>query len=267
MHTFYKQCENKDMKPFKRIFIIGHPGAGKAVLAKAISEKLGWQFIDADSGLESKIGCSLYEIIGNEGEKSFQECNYKILSELLKKENIVVATDGSIICSEMNRQILFSEFTVYLKVNTFTQLDRSLRNPEPLLGTDLKTLLDAFHHERDHLYEQVSSISVNGDDNKLNEHVSAVLNNFCAIDSEESPDLLLDKKELVFFHRKNHQPVKLSNQQALCLKLLAQGKTSKDIARIMNISHRTVEKYLARTMEILGCESSKELIALYHDNP
>jgi len=51
------------------------------------------------------------------------------------------------------------------------------------------------------------------------------------------------------------------------VKLLAQGKSSKEIARMMNISYRTVEGYLAQAMEQLGCVSSKELIALYHHKP
>ncbi|MDR3502061.1 MAG: hypothetical protein P4L79_05710 [Legionella sp.] len=38
------------MNPSTRIFIIGHPGAGKALLAKTIAENLGWNYIDADSG-------------------------------------------------------------------------------------------------------------------------------------------------------------------------------------------------------------------------
>lgn len=35
----------------------------------------------------------------------------------------------------------------------------------------------------------------------------------------------------------------------------------------MNISYRTVEDYLLKAMELLGCNSSKELIALYYDQP
>jgi len=33
------------MSQIKRIFIVGHPGAGKALLAKALAEKLGWRSI------------------------------------------------------------------------------------------------------------------------------------------------------------------------------------------------------------------------------
>ena len=64
-----------------------------------------------------------------------------------------------------------------------------------------------------------------------------------------------------------HIPVQLTQQQAICLKFLAQGKSAKKIALDMKISYRTVEGTLAKTMEMLGCSSSKELIAVYHDKP
>lgn len=32
----------------KRIFIVGHSGADKGVLAQAVATKLGWKFVDAD---------------------------------------------------------------------------------------------------------------------------------------------------------------------------------------------------------------------------
>ena len=70
--------------------------------------------------------------------------------------------------------------------------------------------------------------------------------------------------DLKFFHKTLHTSVQLGVQQALSLKYLAQGLSAKEIAREMNISFRTVEGTLAKVMELLGCSSSKELIALYH---
>jgi shikimate kinase len=50
------------MTKTKRIFIVGHTGAGKSLCAEALAKKLGWQFIDANPGLERYIGRSLTEI-------------------------------------------------------------------------------------------------------------------------------------------------------------------------------------------------------------
>ncbi|MCL9683659.1 shikimate kinase [Legionella maioricensis] len=256
------------MSHYKRIFIVGQTGAGKALVAKTLAEKLDWQFIDADFGLEFNIGRDLNEILGNQGKEAFYECQSEILAALLKKENIVVATDGSIACSEKNRQLLSSEFVVFLDVSTPIQIERTARNSASLLPiADLKVFFDKFHKERDGFYEDLSSMTVDSDDSALEKHVLSIIDSVLKDKEAKTVDvnLTLDKKDLVHFHKKLHTPVHLSEQQALCLKLLAQGKTSKVIARDLKISYRTVEGTIAKTMELLGCSSSKELIALYYD--
>lgn len=258
------------MNVHKRIFVIGHPGSGKALFAKTLADNLGWQYIDADLGMEILIGRPINEIIGKQGENALHDCISEILISQLKKENIVVNMDASVVCSEKNRRLLSLEFVVYLKVSTPIQVERTSRNPTPLLlMTDLKTLMEKLHQERDSLYEQAASLSIDTDDSMLDEHVLSVVRIFLDenIEKQISNQLKLDKNDFILFHKNLGVPIHLSSQQAICLKLLAQGKTSKEIARDMNISYRTVEKYIARTMEILGCASSKELIALYHGQP
>lgn len=258
------------MSQYKRIFILGHPGSGKALLAKTVAEKLGWQFIDADMGLEYNIGRGLDDILGKQGKEAFYECQSEILVTLKGKENIVVATDSSIVCSEKNQQLLSSEYVVFLKVSTLVQMERNARNPLPLLSVpDMKIFLDTLHSERDPLNELVATLSINGDGNTLDEHVLHIIKPILeAKDKGAVPvKLNLEKKDSTLFHKVSYAPVHLSEQQALCLKLLSQGKSSKVIARDMKISYRTVEGTIAKMMEQLGCSSSKELIALYYDQP
>ena len=73
----------------------------------------------------------------------------------------------------------------------------------------------------------------------------------------------LTDRELVFFKHNTDIPVRISEQQAICLKHLSQGKSAKEIAREMDISYRTVEVYIAQLKEKLECDSSKDLISLY----
>ena len=252
----------------KRIFIVGHPGAGKALLAKTVAEKLGWQFIDADLGVEIHLGRTIAEITGNHGEEAFHACQSELLHRLMFQENIVVTTDSSIVCSEINRQLLSKECVIYLKVSTKVQMERIARDPAPLLlNIELITFIDRLHQERDSLFEQVSSLTIRSDDSALEKHVSQILQ---AIDDELKSSFYqvkLYKKDMIIFHKSLHVPVELTTQQAACLKLLAEGKSAKEIARSLNLSFRTVESYLATTMELTGCTSSKELIALYHVQP
>jgi len=166
------------MQKYKRIFIVGHSGAGKGVVAQGVAKELGWKFINADVlGCAAHIGRTVSEVVGAEGERAFNRCLTEILSHQITKENIVVTTDESIICEEKARELLKSEFTVYLKVSTAVQLERiSEGGYRPLLPVaDYEAFLDKIHQERDGLYEKVASLTVNSDDNALDEHIKAVV--------------------------------------------------------------------------------------------
>src|SRR5262245_36509811 len=102
--------ENKSMSSIKRIFIVGHMGAGKALLSEALAKKLDWQFIDANPGLERYIGRNLNEIMGMQGEEAFHQCEAQIISHYIGKEHVVVLLEEAVIATEANRKLLSSEF-------------------------------------------------------------------------------------------------------------------------------------------------------------
>lgn len=163
----------------KRIFVVGHMGAGKALLSEALAKKLGWQFIDANPSLERYIGRNLSEIIGKEGEEAFHRCEAEIIMHYIAKDHVVVLLEEAVIASEQNRLLLSSEFVVYLQVSTSVQIERMKEGRVPLLPiSDLKAFLDKQHKERDHLYEEVAtltveSVSVTGDVNKIMSFIGA----------------------------------------------------------------------------------------------
>lgn len=163
------------MNKYKRIFIIGHSGAGKGMLAEGVAKKLGWKYLDADFALASSIGRSLSEILGNSGEEKFQECLTEILTYQLTQENIVVTTDDSIIDSAKNQQLLSKEFTVYSKVSTRIQSERIAYNRPLLPQTNFKSFLDELHQKRDTHYEKVANFSVNSEEGELAEHIESIV--------------------------------------------------------------------------------------------
>lgn len=148
------------IKP-KRIFIVGHMGAGKFLLTEALAKRLGWELIDANPSLERYIGRSLNEILGAQGEEAFHRCENEILSHYIGKEHVVVVMEESVIATKENRKLLSSEFVIYLKVSTTTQLERMKGGRIPLLPVaDMKAFLDKQHAERDHLFEEVAKLTV-----------------------------------------------------------------------------------------------------------
>lgn len=164
------------MSKHKRIFIVGHSGAGKGVFAQALAKALDWKFIDADFGMAPSIGRMLPDVIGDEGEKKFYNCLSDILNNQLQQENIVVTTDDGIVCNDKNLEMLSSEFTVYLKVSPDVQLSRISHNRPLLPVDDYVAFLKKLREERDSLYEKVSSFSLSSDDGDINEHVQKVIN-------------------------------------------------------------------------------------------
>lgn len=145
----------------KRIFVVGHTGAGKALLSEALAKKLEWQFIDANPGLERYIGRSLNETLGKQGEAAFHQCEAEIISLYAGKENVVVLLEEAVIATEQNRKLLSSEFVVYLKVSTSVQMERWPNGRSSVLPiADLKAFLDKQHLERDHLFEEVATLTI-----------------------------------------------------------------------------------------------------------
>ena len=148
------------MSQYKRIYIVGHSGAGKGVLAQALAKKLGWKFIDADFGLAPSIGQPLADIIGPQGEASFHQCLTDILSSQKTMEHIVVTTDDSIVCTPKNQELLSSDYVVWLQVSPDVQLERIGHNRPLLPRTDYKAFLNTLRQDRDDLYSQVASFSM-----------------------------------------------------------------------------------------------------------
>src|SRR5689334_2426869 len=136
----------------KRIFIVGHMGAGKALLSESLAKKLGWQYIDANPSLERYIGRSLHEILGKQGEEAFHRCEAEIISHYIGKEHVVVVMEEAVIATEENRKLLSAQFVVYLTVSTSVQIARWPEGRAPLLPmADRKAFLDEQHLERDSL--------------------------------------------------------------------------------------------------------------------
>jgi len=162
----------------RRIFIIGHSGAGKGVLAEAVAKKLNWKYVNADYSLAPSIGRVTTEILGAQGDAAFQNCLSQILERLTQEDNIVVCTDDSIVCSAHNRKLLSKEFTVYVAVSIEVQLER-ISNFRPLLPCkDYKAFLQNLRDERDVLYEQSAAFSLSSDNGDIDGHAQQIIDAF-----------------------------------------------------------------------------------------
>lgn len=256
------------MSTLERIFIVGHPGAGKGLFAQSIAKVLGWKFVNADLELEHKVGRKLQDIIGDAGSLAYHKSQGEIIKHLQKEPCVVIATDGPIL-DGTNVPALFNnkkDYIVYLETSVETQLDRSQRNPASLLtGAESKELYNQLHTLRDHTFKKHCHLEVDGNHSDIDKQVSQVINAIKGEDLNREVAPILTAKDLTIFHNTTHEPVNISQQQAVCLKYLVRGLSAKETARKMDISHRTVEAHLAELKDKLGCDTIKEIIALYHN--
>lgn len=143
------------------IFLIGMMGAGKTTVGKLLAQQLGKTFIDSDEEIQQRTGVTIPHIFDVEGEAGFRQREANIIQELMKLDNIVLATGGGVVLSEQNRDALCGNgIVVYLKstVHDLWQRTRHDRN-RPLLQTDdPRARLNDLYEQRDPLYTRVADL-------------------------------------------------------------------------------------------------------------
>lgn len=156
------KLENKLKLRNEPIYIIGLPGAGKTTLGKALSEKLGYEFVDLDAYIESKSNMKISEIF-LQGEDIFREVEKKALFEVSKKRNTIIATGGGIVTLPENRIFLSDKPNIiYVDRDCINILsDVNLQN-RPLLKDNPNKIFEIFNKRKDY-YNSLCTYYVKND--------------------------------------------------------------------------------------------------------
>lgn len=149
--------------PPKNIFLVGLMGAGKTSVGRMLARRLNKTFYDSDQEIERGTGVRIPLIFEIEGESGFRERESKLLAELVKEENIVLATGGGAVISEINRRALAAHGTVVYLHATAKDLWQRTRHDKnrPLLQTEnpMAKLQELFTL-RDPLYREIADIVI-----------------------------------------------------------------------------------------------------------
>jgi shikimate kinase len=89
----------------KNIFITGFMGTGKTTVAHALSNQAGKNFIDMDRIIENREKKSIVDIFSTRGEAYFREVEREVLNEIIKQQNLVIATGGGTLLDNGNYQL------------------------------------------------------------------------------------------------------------------------------------------------------------------
>lgn len=164
----------------KSVFLIGMMASGKTTVGRALAERLGWEFIDADRELERRCGVPISFIFEKEGEAGFRARETQLLIELTLREGIVLSTGGGAPMFEINRKLLARGLVIQLATTVSDILERTrCDTTRPLLaGSDKVARVRQLLLERGPVYDALCNHRVI----TTRQHPSAVVEKILAIE-------------------------------------------------------------------------------------
>lgn len=128
------------VEPTKPIVLVGLMGAGKTCIGRRLADRLGMEFVDADTEIESAAGCTIEEIFERFGEQAFRDGERRVIARLLQERPRVVATGGgAFVNSETRENVCRAGISIWLRAELDVLLQRvSRRNNRPLLKSGNK---------------------------------------------------------------------------------------------------------------------------------
>lgn len=160
------------------IFLVGAMGAGKSTIGRQLAKSLGRDFYDSDKEIEKRTGVAISWIFEREGEAGFRIREQKVIDDLTRLKNIVLATGGGAILSQNNRQYLRSRGRViYLHVSVDQLLRRTTKDKtRPLLQTDdPKKRITELLAQRAPLYHDVADIELQTGEQSIQHTVAGLI--------------------------------------------------------------------------------------------
>lgn len=141
--------------------LVGFMGAGKTTVGHIIAERLGQPFVDSDVLIEQRLGRSIRDIFGTEGEAYFRELEHTTVAGLVRGQEAVIALGGGAIEDPRTRAVLRNARVVYLRVSYEGAMSR-VRGDEyrPLLH---RPDLDEVYKRRLPIYEDLSAVTIDTD--------------------------------------------------------------------------------------------------------
>jgi shikimate kinase len=88
------------------VALIGYRGSGKTTVGKRLADRLWQQFVDTDDRIVASSKKTIHEIFEQDGEPAFRELETRIVVEVCKLEDHVVALGGGAVMREENRKAI-----------------------------------------------------------------------------------------------------------------------------------------------------------------
>jgi shikimate dehydrogenase len=139
----------------ENIVLTGMPGSGKSTVGRCIRMD-GFTLTDTDTEIERRCGCTIAELIAEEGETAFRDLESQVIRDLSAEGGRILSTGGGAILREENVRNLRRNGRLFF-------LDADLQR---LHATDSRPLSDtaeklaALYRERIHIYKATAQVTV-----------------------------------------------------------------------------------------------------------
>jgi shikimate kinase len=118
--------------------LIGFMGTGKSCVGRVAADTLHFTFLDTDHVIEARAGKAISDIFAQDGEPAFGQWEWRIVEELTRRQNTVIATGGGLPADEANLASLKTHALVvclWASPETIWERVRG-HNHRPLLNDD-----------------------------------------------------------------------------------------------------------------------------------
>jgi len=175
------------------VVLVGFRGSGKSTVGKALSERLGREFIDCDDFIEKRTAMSIREIFERHGESHFRTLESEALTELSKLDGKIVATGGGAVLKYQNMQLFkrAGGLVFFLKVSPETAFNRIQGDPATRTRRPALTDKDPATEIREQItlrapyYLQAADIVVPVDERTVVDIVDEVVRHLAGPDHEQ----------------------------------------------------------------------------------
>jgi shikimate kinase len=164
------------------VSLIGYRGTGKSSVAPRLAAKLGWYWIDADSELEHRAGCTIKQVFEAEGEAGFRQRERDVLQELLQRDKLILAAGGgAILNADTRRELREAGPVVWLTASVNTIAARILedattakRRPQLTSGGGVREI-EQLLAIREPLYRECASLEIDTEGWDVDQVVERIL--------------------------------------------------------------------------------------------
>lgn len=145
----------------KNIILIGMMGAGKSTIAKALSNKLNYEFIDTDERIEKENKKTITQIFKLYGEAHFRKLEAETIKKLMSLDKKVISTGGGSFQNIENiKNLKQIGIVFYLQTPieiSYERIKNSTNRPLLLKGNPLKSIENLLF-EREKNYQKADFI-------------------------------------------------------------------------------------------------------------